>query len=159
MSDHDPAATVREGARRFMREQHEAMRDIVRDLSDEALNWQPPVQGEANSIAQMLSHALESERFQTIQAVDEQVDRQREAEFAVHRSAQEMLALIDRADGEIDAILDRLRAEHLDKPITRMLVGQQRTRTGLLWLLGALSHTREHIGQATLTRQMFESRT
>ena len=30
------------------------MREIVRDLSDEGLNWKPSEQGEVNSIAQML---------------------------------------------------------------------------------------------------------
>ena len=53
----DPTAAVRDGARTIFHEQHAAMREIVRELSDEALNWKPASHGDVNSIAQMLSHA------------------------------------------------------------------------------------------------------
>ena len=63
--------------------------------------------------------------------------------------------MIDRTEHEIDGYLDQLRDEHLGRDITR----RGWTETGAWWLLHAVGHTREHVGQAQLTRQWREHHT
>jgi uncharacterized damage-inducible protein DinB len=154
----DPTVAVRDAARSILHDQHAAMREIVRDLSDEGLNWKPSEQGEVNSIAQMLSHALEAERFLMANTLDREVARAREAQFKVTATAAEMLALIDQTEQQGDAILDELTGAHLSAPVTRSTSRGPRAVSGAWWLLHAIEHSNEHVGQASLTRQLFESR-
>jgi uncharacterized damage-inducible protein DinB len=153
----DPIQAVRDSTRQILREQKASMREIVTGLSPEALNWKPAAEqgAETNSIAQMLSHALDAERFLTAAAINVTVDRDREAHFRVTvDNADEMLALIDRTEQEVEGFLGHLSGEHLATEVAR----PSRTHTGAWWLLHAIEHSREHIGQAYLTRQLFEER-
>jgi uncharacterized damage-inducible protein DinB len=154
----DPSAAVRDSARSIFHDQHAAMREIVRDLSDDALNWKPSSHGDINSIAQMLSHALEAERFLVANSLDREVSRSREAQFKVTASAADMLAQIDQTEQAVDANLDELTCEHLSALVTRSTSRGPRSVSGAWWLLHAVEHSCEHIGQASLTRQLFESR-
>lgn len=70
-------------------------------------------------------------------------------------SAEDLLALIDCTEQEIDGYLDRLRIEHLGRDITR----RGWTESGAWWLPHAVGHTREHVGQAQVTRQWWEHQT
>jgi uncharacterized damage-inducible protein DinB len=153
----DALRAIREGTWQILREQKAAMREIVTGLSAEALNWQPEAEqgAETNSIAQMLSHALDAERFLLAAAVDATVDRDREAHFRVRvDNDAELLALIDRIEQEVNGYLDRLTDTFLTQEIAR----PGRTHSGAWWLLHAVEHSREHIGQAYLTRQLYELR-
>lgn len=146
---------VRESTREILQDQKASMREIVTGLSAEALNWKPGIEvdAETNSIAQMLSHALDAERFLLAAAIDETVDRDREAHFRqIVSSADEMLALIDQVETEVEGFLGRMTAEHLAAEVAR----PGRSHNGAWWLLHAVEHSREHIGQAYLTRQMYE---
>lgn len=147
---------VRENAREILSEQKSSMREIVSGLGDEGLNWLPAGNDETNSIAQMLSHALEAERFLAATAVDASIDRNREAQFKVSGvSESDLLATIDQTEAMVNGFLGQLTADHLSKEIAR----PGRSRTGGWWLLHAIEHSREHIGQAYLTRQLYEGRT
>jgi hypothetical protein len=149
----DAITTLRDEARAILGEQKDEMRAVVRGLSAAALNWAPAGGAETNSIAQMLSHALEAERFLVAAAVDAEVDRDREAQFRVHLDdAADLLALIDRTQREVEGYLAQLTAERLAAEVAR----PNRTHTGSWWLLHAVEHSREHIGQALLTRQLYE---
>jgi uncharacterized damage-inducible protein DinB len=153
----DTISAVREGTRQILREQKDSMREIVSGLSAEALNWKPAAEqgAETNSIAQMLSHALDAERYLVSAAVDVNVDRDRESHFRVAvESDSDFLALIDRIEQEVNGYLAQLTAEHLASDIAR----PGRTHSGTWWLLHAVEHSREHIGQAYLTRQLYELR-
>ena len=149
---------LKAAAHEALQGQKAAMRSIVGGMSSEGLNWKPAGPGgaggsETNSIAQMLSHALEAERFLVLTAIDEQMDRNREAQFQVMvNSAEEMIEQIDRTEQEVNEALDRLTADHLGQEISRTT----RTRTGAWWLLHAIEHSNEHVGQASLTRQLYE---
>jgi uncharacterized damage-inducible protein DinB len=154
----DAFQAMRDGVRQILQEQKASMREIVSGLGGDALNWKPGsgTDAETNSIAQMLSHALDAERFLVAASIDESLDRDRESHFRVTmNSADEMLALIDRIERDVDEYLSRLTPEHLAMEIAR----PGRTHTGSWWLLHAVEHSREHVGQAYLTRQLYELQT
>ena len=135
--------------------QKQAMRDVVSGLDAEALNWKPLGGQDTNSIAVLLSHALDAERFLIASSVDVTLDRDREAQFRVSvESADALLALIDRTEAEVNGWIDSLTPEHLAAEIAR----PNRTHTGAWWLLHAVEHSNEHVGQALLTRQLYEAR-
>jgi uncharacterized damage-inducible protein DinB len=151
----DAFQAVRDGTRQILREQKSSMREIVGGLSAEALNWKPGTgsAAETNSIAQMLSHALDAERFLIAASIDVALDRDREAHFRVTvGGAHELLELIDGVEREVDGWLDDMTPEHLTAAVAR----PGRTHSGAWWLLHAVEHSREHVGQAYLTRQLYE---
>lgn len=149
----DPFQVLRDELIVTLHDQHTTMREVVTGLSADALNWKPVA--DANSICVLVSHALDAEKFLLTSAVDIAFDRDRESHFrATTHGDAELLALIDRAEAENDGYLARLNAEHLAQEVAR----PGRTHTGAWWVLHAVEHTREHVGQALLTRQLWEAR-
>lgn len=135
-------------------DQQTAMREVVHGLSAEALNWKPNNGEDTNSIAQMLAHALDAERFLVAGSVGITLDRDRESHFAVEvSSADEFIALIDQTTTEVYNWLGDLTDDALANGISR----GDTTRSGAWMAIHALEHAREHIGQALLTRQLFEA--
>ena len=131
-----------------------AMREIVHGLSAEALNWKPIDGKDTNSIAQMLSHALDAERFLVAGSVGVTLDRDRESHFAVEvSSADEFIAQIDETTTEVYNWLGDLTDDALAADIAR----GDTSRSGAWMAIHALEHAREHIGQALLTRQLWEA--
>jgi hypothetical protein len=133
---------------------HDGMREQVRDMDPGTLNWKPlPL---ANSIAVLVTHTLESER-EMIRAVRLlQTERDREAEFKAEANAAELLALLDRADRELDEHVGALKAADLTEMRPR---GDRPPRPGLNWLISNYGHGREHLAQIELTKQLYDSRT
>ncbi len=133
---------------------HDGMRDQVRGMDEGTLNWRPlPL---ANSIAILVVHSLGSER-EMIRAVRSlTTERDREEEFKAEASAGDLLALLDRADRELDEHLADLTAEDLTEMRPR---GDRPPRPGIEWLLSNYGHAREHLGQMELTKQLYDSRT
>ncbi|HEY6058651.1 MAG TPA: DinB family protein [Candidatus Limnocylindrales bacterium] len=147
-------AAFRDTARRLLHDGHDAMRDVVDDLSVEDLDWRP-IHG-ANSIGVLVTHALDAERFLVAAAADVVLERDREAAFRVEgSSSDDLAAFIDRMEAEIDDYLDRVRPDLLGATLTR----GSRVHPGAWWILHPLEHSREHIGQALLTRQLLEAGT
>ncbi len=135
----------------YFHDAHAAMRTVVSGLSPALLDWRPG--DETNSIAALIAHTLDSERSLTSNVAGVTLPRDREAAFRVSDlDADRLVAMIDAAEREVDGFLGGLTQERLDASIERPL----RTATGASWLLHAAVHTREHIGQATLTRQLAE---
>jgi uncharacterized damage-inducible protein DinB len=146
---------LKTAAKQVLAAQKQAMRDVVSGLDAEALNWKPLDGQETNSIAALFAHALDAERFLIASSVDVTLDRDREAQFRVEvTSAYELVALIDRTEAEVNGWIDSLTSEYLAAEIAR----PNRTRTGAWWLLHAIEHSNEHVGQALLTRQLYEAR-
>lgn len=140
--------------RELFADQKAAMREVVGGLSAEALNWAPAGGEETNSIAQMLSHALDAERFLVAAAAGVTLDRDREAHFAIEiGSADEILDEIDRTAELVNGWLEQLSADKL--AAVASLRGS--SRSGAWLAIHALEHAREHIGQALLTRQLYEA--
>lgn len=146
--------------REIFADQKATMREVVGGLGAEALNWTPAAGDETNSIAQMLSHALEAERFLVASAVGVEVERHRAAQVREEQfevavaSADDLLADIERTETLVNEWLDQLTAERLAADLPRRGV----PHTGAWWVLHALEHSREHVGQALLTRQLAEAR-
>jgi len=133
---------------------HEKMREQVRDVDPGTLNWKPlPL---ANSIAVLITHSLGSER-EMIRAVRQlQTERDRDAEFKAEANAAELLALLDRADREVDEHLGAITAADLTEMRPR---GDRPPRPGIDWLISNYGHVREHLAQIELTKQLYDSRT
>lgn len=133
---------------------HEGFRAQVRDLDREALNWRP-VPG-ANSIAVLINHTVGSER-EMIRAVRAlATERDREAEFKVEADANQLLAQLDRADSEMDEHLAALTAADLTELRPR---GDRPPRLGIDWLISNYGHSREHLAQVELTKQLYTTAT
>lgn len=144
---------VRDACRTIFHDQHNRWRNVISGLDAEALNWKPG--DETNSIAVLVSHGLDAERFCVANMADVTLDRDREAKFRTQVSnADELLGVIDATEKEVDGYLDQLTADKLGANVTR----GDRARSGAEWVLHALEHSCEHIGQAELTRQMWEQK-
>jgi hypothetical protein len=138
----------------YFHEAHAAMRTVVSGLSPALLDWKPGE--ETNSIAALIAHTLDSERALTAIVAGVTLPRDREAAFRVSGlDAEKLMAMIDATEREVDGFLGGLTQDRLDATIERPM----RTASGAFWLLHAAVHSREHIGQATLTRQLAEQAT
>lgn len=144
---------LKAGAREVLRDQHKWWREIVSDLDAEALNWRPG--GETNSLAVLVAHAFDSERYWTAEAAGITLDRDREAKFQiVAQSADDLLRIIAESERDVDGFIEQVTAATLVNETKRRGV----VRSGVWCLLHAIEHSREHTGQAALTRQLYEQR-
>lgn len=133
---------------------HDEMRKQVRGLDHGTINWKPlPL---ANSIAVLIVHTLGSER-EMIRAVRKlSTERDREAEFKAESDAAGLIALLNRADRELDEHLGALTAADLTEMRPR---GDRPPKPGMEWLISNYGHAREHLAQIELTKQLYDSRT
>jgi hypothetical protein len=133
---------------------HEEMRKQVRGLDHGTINWKPlPL---ANSIAVLIVHTLGSER-EMIRAVRKlATERDRDAEFKAELNADDLIALLDQTDREVDDHLQTLTAADLTEMRPR---GDRPPKLGLEWLVSNYGHAREHLAQIELTKQLYDSRT
>jgi uncharacterized damage-inducible protein DinB len=135
----------------YFHEAHAAMREVVGGTGSSVLDWRPG--NDTNSIAVLVAHALEAERAIMSNVAGLTLPRDRDAMFRVAGlGADELVAMIDATERDVDGLLAALTDDHLAAAIDR----RGRTETGARWLLHVAAHTREHIGQAALTRQLAE---
>ena len=152
--DEQGAQSVATTVAALYREIHNKMREQVRGMDHGTLNWSPLPK--ANSIAVLVTHALgsESEMLRSLRRIA--TDRDRESEFKVETEAAELLALLDRADRELDEHVPALTAADLTELRPR---GDRPPRPGIDWLISNYGHAREHLAQMELTKQLYDSRT
>lgn len=133
---------------------HDKFREQVTGLDHGTLNWRPLPQ--ANSIAALIAHTLGSERemIRAVRAIA--TERDRDAEFRVERGAADLLAMLDDADRDLDEHLLAVAPADLSEMRPR---GERPPQPGIVWLLGNYGHAREHLAQAELTKQLYDSRT
>lgn len=144
-------AATQEAAHGIFDDQHASWREVISGLDAEALNWKPG--NETNSITVLVSHSMDAERFLMASAVGVELDRDREAKFRVVASgADELLQLVDDTAREVRGYIDAMTEDLLTADHAR----PGRTHSGEWWFLHAVEHSREHIGQALLTRQLYE---
>ena len=130
---------------------HGQLRDEVRGLSLDELNWKPAP--ETNSIAVLVVHTLGSEAEVLRVAAKVPSVRDRDAEFRVTvNDAEDLLREIDQADSYLEALAPRITAEHLAEELPR---GDRPPQTGLHWLLTNYGHAREHLAHIQLTKQLY----
>jgi hypothetical protein len=138
---------------RLFREVHQGIREQVEGADREALNWKP--HPDANSVAILIVHTLGSER-EMIRAVRLiSTERDRPAEFKAEAEAADLLALLDRADRELDEHTGAMTAADLNEMRPR---GDRPPKAGLEWLISNYGHAREHLAQIQLTRQLYGAR-
>ncbi len=153
---HDPFA---EAGLRLLRVQEEGFREVLAGLPDGALNWRPGP--DTNSIAVLVEHAWGSAQMWTARAAGQEIERDRAAEFRANRDAAELQEVLARGLARVEELLaaaDPTRYDEADEPAARP--GQARTEpiTRAWCLLHAVEHVSEHLGQAQLTRQLWQQR-
>jgi hypothetical protein len=132
---------------------HRVIRDELRGLDAATLSWQP-AEG-ANSIAVLVTHLIgsEIEAVRTLAGV--QSDRVRAQEFESHQvDAAQLLALVDRADANLDELSPRIGPAQLAADHVRPGALDKTPKPGVHVLMHSLAHAREHLGQLLLTRQL-----
>ncbi len=151
--DEDGARTIAGTVAALYHSVHEKLREQVRGLDHGTLNWSPLPK--ANSIAVLIVHTLGSEREMIRSLRMIATERDRDSEFKVEAEPADLLALLDRADQELDEHLGALTVADLTEPRPR---GDRPPRPGLEWLLSNYGHAREHLAQIELTKQLYDSR-
>jgi hypothetical protein len=151
--DQTGAKTFADAVGRLFHEVHQGIREQVEGVDRDALNWKP--HPDANSVAVLIVHTLGSER-EMIRAVRMlSTERDRPAEFKAEADAVDLLALVDRADRELDEHVGALTAADLTEMRPR---GDRPPKPGLEWLVSNYGHAREHLAQIQLTKQFYEAR-
>lgn len=141
-----------------IRAAHAAIRDEVRDLSTDALNW-TPCEG-ANSIAVLVTHLLGSELEVVRLVARVETARDRPAEFrATGLDASHVGGLLDEADAVVGELAPRIGETELKGQHVRPTARNQGPRSGEYLLMSTLGHAREHLGQILLTKQLHENET
>lgn len=149
-----PTTLLTDVVARYLREGHEAMRELVRGLPGDVLDWNPGP--DTNSITVLVLHTLDSERFLAALVARVQLARDREAAFrTTGLTADDLVAQIDAIELDVASLLAGITEDQLASPVQR----GARTAPGAYWLLHLAGHAREHLGQASLTRQLAERTT
>ncbi len=155
----DPILT---SARAVLRAARDDMRAAIDGLSPDALNWRP-AGDDTNSIAVLAIHSLSSTHVWLSVAVDApRPDRDRPTEFEfTARDSAALLASVDDTFSTCLALVDKSRTvDWSSLRGAQPAPGDAETRQVFAaWaLLHALEHLREHVGQMSLTRQLWEQR-
>ncbi len=130
---------------------HADLREAVRDLEPDALNWSPV--SEAISVAALVVHTIgsEAEVLRAVRAVPG--ERDRDAEFRTHAdTAADLVAHLDAADVYLDEMTGTITAADLDAMRPR---GDRPPAKGLYWLVSNYGHAREHLAHVQLTLQLY----
>src|SRR5260370_33099064 len=141
--------TVADTVGRLFHELHGGIRGQGEGADRDRLNWKP--HPDANSVAVLVVHTLGSEREMLRAGRMLSAERDRQAEFKAQAEAADLLALLDRADRELDEHVVALTAADLTEMRPR---GDRPPKPGLEWLLSNYGHAREHLAQIQLTRQL-----
>jgi hypothetical protein len=151
--DESEARTTANTIGGLFHEVHQGIREQVQGVDRDALNWKP--HPDANSVVVLVVHTLGSER-EMIRAVRLlSTERDRTAEFKAEAEAADLLALLDRADRELDEHIGAIKAADLTEMRPR---GDRPPKPGLEWLVSNYGHAREHLAQIQLTNQLREAR-
>ncbi len=152
----DPILT---SARAVLRAARDDIHAAIDGLPTDALNWRPTPE-DTNSIAVLAIHSLTSTRTWLAVAVDEPLpSRDRDAEFeATARTPAELLHFVDSATAVCLDLVSKERTVDWSA-LRRHWAQEQDVQPLAAWaLLHALEHLREHVGQISLTRQLWEQR-
>ncbi len=152
----DPILT---SARDILRRACADIHTAIDGLPTDALNWRPTHE-DTNSIAVLAIHSLSSTRHWLSVAVDEPLpSRDRDAEFeATARKPAELLHFVDSATAVCLSLIDKDRVVDWSALRDHWDPGRDDKLFAAWALLHALEHLREHVGQISLTRQLWERR-
>lgn len=140
-------------------ETYDDLAELIGQTTDEALTWTPPVP-DANSIAVLTRHIVGATDAWFRRALGETVQRDRDAEFRYHGTAQELRDLLAESRSTIRDLAERLDA--VDPAAIRRyqrLGDDHESALTVAWCVEhALVHAAEHWGQIQLNRQLFAAR-
>jgi uncharacterized damage-inducible protein DinB len=147
-----------DAARTTLRRQRRDFEAVIAGLPPAALDWRPAAG--ANSLAVLLTHAWGAAQAWTARAAGREIERDRAAEFRARADPEGLRALLAAGAARIEAALDAVDPATLGAvrlgPSTRPAADEE--RTGARCLLHAVEHAQEHLGQAYLTRELWEAR-
>jgi uncharacterized damage-inducible protein DinB len=136
--------------------------ETVSGLPADGLNWRPTGE-DTNTVAVLATHAVASANaWLAVATGAPQPERDRDAEFrTVATSDGDLLATVERYGERCRALLDAAGPFEpaASRTTFRHATGDEPEVVTAAWaLLHALEHLREHVGQASLTRQLWEQR-
>ena len=123
-------------------------------LSEEALNWKPPIQ-DTNSLYQLITHVTGSDAFWLLYIVGGiAVQRDRAAEFmASGADLSAIRAQIESNAARSNEVLRKLSADDL----ARVHETNLDAHDGRWCIMHIIEHWSRHVGHAELTRQLWEA--
>ena len=137
-----------------LQEHHDEIRNAIKGLSPEALDWIPGP--EINSLSVLVTHLSGAERYWIgdVIAGDLKV-RDRGAEFKVKGlSEQDLIRRLSDNEAYFQKILEPLALQELEASRTSPRDGQSVT---VGWVLCyVMKHTALHLGHMQITRQLWE---
>ena len=130
---------------------HDQIKPILLQLEPAQLDWRPAPR--RNSIAQLVAHTADSERYWIGEVVGgEPAGRDRESAFAVSGlDAEALCALLDEALVASERALERVAPADLERDYT---TGPDGPVTVMGPLAHALEHTAIHTGHIELMRDL-----
>jgi hypothetical protein len=138
------------------------LRRALEGLDDRAVNWKPGGE-DTNSLAVLVIHNLHSTRSWVSIAMDAPLpDRERDLEFeATADTTAELLAIVDDIGGQVIDLLDA--GAEIDWSANRRTLLRPDPELpnyvpAAYALLHAVEHFSQHVGHATLTRQLWDAR-
>jgi uncharacterized damage-inducible protein DinB len=144
-------------ARATFRQQQRAFETVIAGLPVDALDWQPA--RDANSLTVLVTHAWGAAQAWTVRAAGREMARDRAAEFRAKADAAALQILLAEGGARIQAALEAIDPATLGS--IRFGRSTQPSSddvyTGAQCVLHAVEHTQEHLGQAYLTRQLWEA--
>ncbi len=136
-----------------IRRSHDTMKQALRGLPDEALDW---ILGpEMNSLNVLITHTAGAERYWIGTMIGKIAsDRVRTEEFEIRSgTVDKLVEVLNAALAESVSVIARLGLEDLEKMVQSDTHGRE-FQVG--WsLLHALEHTANHVGHIELTRQLW----
>lgn len=138
------------------------LREAIAGLPDEATDWRPAPN--TNSLAVLVMHSIPATRFwlaagsgRPVSLAAYRTEERAPAFDVANRSRAELEAAIDTAIPELESLLREGSEEHLGATCS-WPEDPAMDKTGAQCLVHALAHLREHVGQAQLTRDLWNAR-
>ncbi len=139
-----------------LQEHHDEIRNAIKGLSPEALDWMPGP--EVNSLSVLVTHLTGAERYWIGDVVaGEPKERDREAEFRVKElSEEQLIQRLSDNEAYFQKALEPLALQELEA--SRISPRNGRSVTVGWALCHVLKHTALHLGHMQITRQLWEQR-
>lgn len=135
-----------------------AIREAVRDMDAEGLNWRPGP--DTNSMAAQVAHALAATMFWAQAAASPTADRhaflaEREAAFNFGADRFALLQMLDSVEPEVGRLVRAAAANDLAEERDWPGAWERGPVTVAWCLVHGAEHLREHLGSLQLTRQLW----
>jgi hypothetical protein len=138
------------------------LREALADLPDAAMDFTPAEN--TNSVAVLTMHSIAATRFMfnngtgSPGSMSAYRSGERAAAFqAKGMTTTQVLSAIDSFLAKMESVLAKGTAAHLDEDVT-FTDDPSANRKGVGFLIHGCAHLREHVGQAQLTRDLWQAK-